>query len=96
MLLRKNNVGCQRLLDHAISQTVLKQLPAGVTPLRVLEYDASSVPVLELQIGASKVHASELQAVANLVAAVGGGWSRMDLPHEDGSLPFNSLSVIEA
>src|SRR6201993_4976089 len=34
----------------AISQTVIKQLPAGITPPLVLAYDASSVPVLDLPI----------------------------------------------
>src|ERR1700732_5057366 len=34
----------------SISQTVLKQMPAGITPPLVLTYNASSVPVLDLQI----------------------------------------------
>ena len=32
----------------AVSQTVLKQMPVGITPPEVLSYDASSVPVLGL------------------------------------------------
>src|ERR1700750_532956 len=34
----------------AIAQTVLKQLPQGITPPQILVYDASSVPVLSLQV----------------------------------------------
>ena len=33
----------------AVSQTVLKQMPAGITPPLVLLYNASSVSVLALQ-----------------------------------------------
>lgn len=32
----------------SISQTVLKQMPAGITPPQILSYSASSVPVLDL------------------------------------------------
>jgi hypothetical protein len=32
----------------AMSQTVLKQLPAGITPLTILSFNASSVPVLQI------------------------------------------------
>ncbi|HEY2658104.1 MAG TPA: efflux RND transporter permease subunit [Caulobacteraceae bacterium] len=34
----------------AASQTVLKQMPAGITPPTILSYDASSVPVLQLAL----------------------------------------------
>ncbi len=49
----------------AISQTVLKQMPAGITPPQVLEYDASSVPVLELQVGASNMTAAQVYDMAS-------------------------------
>src|ERR1700730_10531975 len=39
----------------AISQTVIKQLPAGITPPLVLAYDAASLPVLDLEIDAAKI-----------------------------------------
>ena len=38
----------------AASQTVLKQMPAGITPPTILSYDASSVPILQLALS-SKV-----------------------------------------
>jgi len=34
--------------DYGVSQTQLKQLPAGSTPPLILAYSASSVPVLQL------------------------------------------------
>jgi multidrug efflux pump subunit AcrB len=49
----------------AISQTVLKQLPAGITPPEVLSYSASSVPVLALQISAERLTGSELFDLAS-------------------------------
>jgi multidrug efflux pump subunit AcrB len=44
----------------AVSQTVLKQMPAGITPPLVLSYNASSVAVLDLQISADNLTGSEL------------------------------------
>src|SRR5271168_5297865 len=44
----------------AVSQTVLKQLPAGITPPLVLSYNASSVSVLALQVSAEQLTGSEL------------------------------------
>jgi multidrug efflux pump subunit AcrB len=34
----------------AMSQTVLKQMPAGITPPLILSFDASSVPILQLAL----------------------------------------------
>ena len=34
----------------AISQTVLKQMPAGITPPIILTYNASSVPIIQLAL----------------------------------------------
>ncbi len=44
----------------SISQTVLKQMPAGITPPQVLAFDASSVPVLDLQVASDTMTGSEL------------------------------------
>src|SRR6202161_2184747 len=49
----------------AISQTVIKQLPAGTTPPLVLAFDASSVPVLDLQIAADNMTPSDIYNVAS-------------------------------
>ena len=44
----------------SISQTVLKQMPAGITPPQVLEFAASSVPVLDLQVSSATMTGSQL------------------------------------
>jgi multidrug efflux pump subunit AcrB len=49
----------------AISQTVIKQLPAGITPPQVLVFDASSVPVLDLQVAADNMTPSDIYNVAS-------------------------------
>src|ERR1700704_2383158 len=49
----------------ATSQTVLKQLPAGITPPQVLVFDASSVPVLDLEIAADNMTPSDIYNVAS-------------------------------
>jgi multidrug efflux pump subunit AcrB len=48
----------------AASQTVLKFLPAGITPPYVLVYNASSVPVLQLALSSDKLSQFELFDVA--------------------------------
>src|ERR1700677_3815295 len=37
----------------SISQTVLKQMPPGITPPLILNYDASTVPILQLGLSSS-------------------------------------------
>ncbi|MEX3953311.1 efflux RND transporter permease subunit [Paraburkholderia sp. EG287B] len=49
----------------SISQTVLKQMPAGITPPQVLSYSASSVPVLDLQVSASNMTAAQVYDMAS-------------------------------
>ena len=48
----------------AISQTVLKSMPAGVTPPLVISYNASSVPVLQLGLSSSKLSEQQLNDMA--------------------------------
>jgi len=49
----------------AVSQTVLKQMPAGITPPAILSYNASSVPVLALQVSSQSMTGSELYDLAS-------------------------------
>ena len=49
----------------AVSQTVLKQMPAGITPPAILSYNASSVPVLALQVSAEQMTGSQLYDLAS-------------------------------
>ena len=49
----------------AVSQTVLKQMPTGITPPLVLSYNASSVSVLALQVAADHLTGAELYDLAS-------------------------------
>ena len=44
----------------SISQTILKQLPAGVTPPIILVYNASSVPIIQLALSSDTLSQTEL------------------------------------
>jgi multidrug efflux pump subunit AcrB len=44
----------------AASQTVLKQLPAGITPPNVLTFNASSVPIIQLALSSKTLSQSQL------------------------------------
>src|SRR5271168_5341408 len=44
----------------SISQTILKQLPAGVTPPLILVYNASSVPIIQLALSSDTLSQTEL------------------------------------
>ena len=48
---------------------------------------------LTARIDEVQIHLRRLQAAANLVRAVGGGWSTAELPTENGVLPFNPLDI---
>ena len=59
------NIAAAQAQVTSISQTVLKQMPAGITPPQVLSYNASSVPVLDLQIAATGMTASQVYDMAS-------------------------------
>src|SRR5947208_494925 len=44
----------------AMSQTVLKQMPPGITPPLILSFDASSVPILQLALSSDKLSETTL------------------------------------
>ena len=44
----------------AISQTQLRQLPAGTTPPLVIQYSASSVPILQLGLSSKTLPEQQL------------------------------------
>jgi multidrug efflux pump subunit AcrB len=48
----------------SISQTILKQLPAGVTPPQLVVFNASSVPVLQLALSSATASQAELNDLA--------------------------------
>jgi multidrug efflux pump subunit AcrB len=43
-----------------VSQTVLKQMPPGITPPTILRYDASSVPILQIALSSDQLSQSAL------------------------------------
>src|ERR1700733_14235039 len=59
------NISAAQAQVTATSQTVLKQMPLGITPPNVLVFDASSVPVLDLQVAADNMTPSEINNVAS-------------------------------
>ncbi len=93
----------------AASQTVLKQLPAGITPPQVLVYNASSVPVLSLQIAGAGMTGSQLFDIAtNLIrpslvsvkgAAIpfpyGGNTSNVEVDLDQQKLLAHNLSAAD-
>ena len=48
----------------SISQTILKQLPQGVTPPLMLVYNASSVPIIQLALSSDKLSQTDLNDLA--------------------------------
>ena len=91
----------------ATSQTVLKQLPAGITPPQVLVFDASSVPVLDLQVAGNNMTPSDIYNVAsNLIrpalvsvpgvaipAPYGGATSNVEVDLDETKLLQHGLSA---
>ncbi len=49
----------------AISQTVLKQMPPGITPPQILVYNASSVPVISMALSSHRLLDNELFDLSN-------------------------------
>ncbi|MGB8410764.1 MAG: efflux RND transporter permease subunit, partial [Gallionella sp.] len=49
----------------ALSQTVLKRLPPGITPPLILSYNASSVPVLQLALSSNTLLDNQLFDISN-------------------------------
>ncbi len=74
----------------AVSQTVLKQMPAGITPPLVLSYNASSVPVLALQISSNRLTGSQLYDMAsNLIRPMLVSVPGVAIPAPYGGTPAN-------
>jgi multidrug efflux pump subunit AcrB len=44
----------------SISQTVLKQMPPGITPPQIINYNASTVPILQLALSSPKMSEQQL------------------------------------
>jgi multidrug efflux pump subunit AcrB len=93
----------------SISQTVLKQLPAGITPPQVLSYNASDVPVLDLQVSAQGLTAAQVYDLAsNLIrpqlvavpgaaipAPYGGATLNVEIDLDQTKLMAHGLSAVD-
>jgi multidrug efflux pump subunit AcrB len=87
---RGTDVAAAQAQVAAVSQTVLKQLPAGITPPLVLTYNASSVPVLDLQISSDQMTGAELFDMAsNLIRPVLVSVPGVAVPAPYGGTPVN-------
>ena len=82
----------------SISQTVLKQMPPGITPPQILQYSASSVPVLDLQVSASDQTPAELWDMAsNLIRPALVSVPGVSIPNPLGGAPlFVQISLNQA
>lgn len=68
----------------SVSQTVLKQMPKGITPPNILVFNASSVPVLALQIAGANMTPSDVYDIASTLirpALVGVPGVAIPLPY---------------
>ncbi len=58
------NINTANAQVTAISQTVLKQMPAGITPPIILNFSASSVPILQLALSSSTLSEQRIADLA--------------------------------
>jgi multidrug efflux pump subunit AcrB len=59
------NISAAEAQVTSISQTILKQLPLGVTPPFLLVYDASSVPIIQLALSSDTLSQTALNDLAS-------------------------------
>jgi len=59
------NVNAAQAQVTSISQTILKQLPAGITPPQILSYNASSVPIIQVALSSDTLSQTKLNDLAS-------------------------------
>ena len=59
------NVNAAQAQVTSISQTILKQLPAGITPPQILSYNASSVPIIQVALSSDTLSQTSLNDLAS-------------------------------
>ena len=93
----------------SISQTILKQLPAGATPPIILVYNASSVPIIQLALSSDSLSQVELfdlaqnfirpqlttVAGAQLPFAYGGATRQVQIDLDQNALRAHNLSATD-
>jgi multidrug efflux pump subunit AcrB len=76
----------------SVSQTVIKQMPAGMTPPLILTYNASSVPVLTLQVSSDSMTASQIYDMSsNLIRPALVSVAGAAIPNPYGGQPGNIM-----
>ena len=58
------NINAAQAQVTSISQTILKQLPAGITPPQILSYNASSVPIIQVALSSASLSQTRLNDIA--------------------------------
>ena len=58
------NIAAAQAQVVSISQTILKQLPAGITPPQMIVYNASSVPIIQLALSSATLSQTALNDLA--------------------------------
>jgi multidrug efflux pump subunit AcrB len=58
------NINAAQAQVTSISQTILKQLPAGITPPQILSYNASSVPIIQVALSSATLSQTRLNDIA--------------------------------
>jgi multidrug efflux pump subunit AcrB len=93
----------------SISQTILKQLPPGVTPPLILVYNASSVPIIQLALSSDTLSQTELFDLAQnfirpqlttvpgaqLPFAYGGAARQVQIDLDQNALHAHNLSATD-
>src|ERR1700728_120298 len=103
------NISAAQAQVTSISQTVLKQLPLGITPPFLLVYDASSVPIIQLALSSDTLSQTELNDLATnfirpalatipgvqLPNAYGGAARQVQIDLDQNALRAHSLSATD-
>jgi multidrug efflux pump subunit AcrB len=103
------NIGAAQAQVTSISQTVLKQLPTGITPPFLLVYDASSVPIIQLALSSDTLSQTALNDLAvnfirpalatipgaQLPNAYGGAARQVQIDLDQNALRAHSLSATD-
>ena len=101
------NISAAQAQVTSISQTILKQLPPGVTPPIILVYNASSVPIIQLALSSDTLSQTELNdlaqnfvrpalttvAGAQLPYAYGGAQRQVQIDLDQNALNAHGLSA---
>ena len=103
------NINAAQAQVTSISQTILKQLPAGATPPIILAYNASSVPIIQLALSSDSLSQVELfdlamnfirpqlttVAGAQLPFPYGGAMRQVQIDLDQNALRAHNLSAID-